>query len=233
MINSRPTRTGGGDMAKILLLEDEAELRSEVVDFLSNEGHQVSEAANIAEFIPLIDGADIAIIDVGLPDSDGFSVIENLHKSRPDIGIIMLTARGSVNDKISGLRGGADQYLVKPIRFTELAAYIAAMARRFARDHWRLNLTERRLHAPGGQAESMSTQEMSLLELLARNSGQVVKRPAIASAFGADWLDYDERHLDQLVSRLRRRWHSATGLKLPLRTEHGQGYSFSVEIQVQ
>ncbi|WP_050464877.1 response regulator transcription factor [Herbaspirillum autotrophicum] len=220
-------------MAKILLLEDEADLRSEVVDFLCNEGHQVSEAGDVATFMPLIDAADIAIIDVGLPDGNGFSVAANLRKSHPRIGIIMLTARGSVDDKIIGLRGGADQYLVKPIRFTELAAYITAMARRVAPDNWRLNLIERRLHAPGGQAESMSSQEMSLLELLARNSGRVVDRPAIAKAFGADWLDYDERHLDQLVSRLRRRWQSATGFKLPLRTEHGQGYSFSVEIQVQ
>jgi len=61
-------------MAKILLLEDEADLRSEVVDFLCNEGHQVSEAGDVATFMPLIDAADIAIIDVGLPDGDGFSV---------------------------------------------------------------------------------------------------------------------------------------------------------------
>jgi len=90
----------------------------------------------------------------------------------------------------SACAGGADQYLVKPIRFTELAAYITAMACRVAPDNWRLNLIERRLHAPGGQAESMSSQEMSLLELLARNSGRVVDRPAIAKAFGADWLEF-------------------------------------------
>jgi len=196
-------------MAKILLLEDEADLRSEVVDFLCNEGHQVSEAGDVATFHAIDRCRRHCHHRCRPARRRRFQCAANLRKSHPRIGIIMLTARGSVDDKIIGLRGGADQYLVKPIRFTELAAYITAMARRVAPDNWRLNLIERRLHAPGGQAESMSSQEMSLLELLARNSGRVVDRPAIAKAFGADWLDYDERHLDQLVSRLRRRWQSA------------------------
>ncbi|WP_050477148.1 response regulator transcription factor [Herbaspirillum rhizosphaerae] len=219
-------------MARVLLLEDEADLRAEVADFLHSEGHQVLEAGNVAEFCPQIDMADIAIIDVGLPDGDGFDVAEVLRKSHPQIGTIMLTARGSIDDKIKGLKRGADQYLIKPVRLSELSAYVAAIGRRVARTTWQLNLIERCLHAPGGHSENMSALEMTLLELLARNAGQVVHRPAIAKAFGTNWIDYDERHLDQLVSRLRRRWQNHTGEKLPLRTEHGQGYSFCVDIEV-
>ncbi|RJG05998.1 DNA-binding response regulator [Noviherbaspirillum cavernae] len=219
-------------MAKVLLLEDEVALREEVADFLRSEGHQVQEAGSVAEFTPLIDHAEIAIIDVGLPDGDGFAVAESLSKTHPHIGAIMLTARGSINDKINGLRKGADHYLIKPIRLNELSAYVSAIARRIVSDTWRLNMLERSLCAPGGHEETMSALEMTLLELLARNAGKVVSRPDIARAFGTDWLDYDDRHLDQLVSRLRRRWQNRTGEKLPLRTEHGQGYSFCVDIEV-
>jgi two-component system OmpR family response regulator len=219
-------------MAKILLLEDEADLRFEVVDFLRSEGHIVLHAASVAEFIPQIDVAEIAIIDIGLPDGNGFDVAQNLRKSHPRMGIIILTARGASQDKINGLKLGADHYLVKPIRFTELAAYIASMARRVAPTMWRLYLVERKLTAPDGSAEKMTGVEMTMLELLARNAGQVVLRPAIAKAFGTDWLSYDERHLDQLVSRLRRRWRKHNGTELPLRTEHGLGYSLCVDIDI-
>jgi two-component system OmpR family response regulator len=219
-------------MAKILLLEDEADLRFEVVDFLRSEGHIVLHAGSVAEFTPQIDAAEIAIIDVGLPDGNGFDVAQSLRKSHPRMGIIILTARGASQDKINGLKLGADHYLVKPIRFTELAAYIASIARRVAPTIWRLHLVERKLAAPDGSAEKMTGVEMTMLELLARNAGQVVLRPAIAKAFGTDWLSYDERHLDQLVSRLRRRWRKHNGTELPLRTEHGLGYSLCVDIDI-
>jgi two-component system OmpR family response regulator len=219
-------------MAKILLLEDEADLRYEVVDFLRSEGHVVLHAATIAEFMPQIDLADIAIIDVGLPDGNGFDVAQRLRQTHPRLGIIILTARGASHDKINGLKIGADHYLVKPVRFAELSAYIASIARRVAPTMWRLHLVERKLVAPDGTVEKMTGVEMTMLELLARNAGQVVLRPSIAKAFGTDWLSYDERHLDQLVSRLRRRWRKNNGSELPLRTEHGLGYSLCVEIDI-
>jgi two-component system OmpR family response regulator len=219
-------------MAKILLLEDEADLRFEVVDFLRSEGHVVLHAGTVAEFMPQIDIAEIAIIDIGLPDGNGFDVAQSLRKTHPRMGIIILTARGSSHDKINGLKLGADHYLVKPIRFTELAAYIASIARRVTPTIWRLHLVERKLTAPDGSAEKMTGVEMTMLELLARHAGQVVLRPAIATAFGTDWLSYDERHLDQLVSRLRRRWRKHNGTELPLRTEHGLGYSLCVDIDI-
>ncbi|HEY4073011.1 MAG TPA: response regulator transcription factor [Herbaspirillum sp.] len=220
-------------MARILLLEDETDLRQEVVDFLRSEGHAVMQAGNVAEFTPQLEQADIAIIDIGLPDGNGFDVAHNLRNSHPRIGIIILTARGAMHDKINGLKLGADHYLIKPIRFNELAAYISSIARRVAPVMWRLHLIERKLIAPDGSTEKMTGVEMTMLELLARNAGQVVMRPAIAKAFGTDWLAYDERHLDQLVSRLRRRWRKHNGTELPLRTEHGLGYSLCVDIEIK
>jgi two-component system OmpR family response regulator len=220
-------------MIRVGLLEDETDLRMEVTDFLRSEGYETRDAGTIAEFMLLTPQCDIAVIDVGLPDGNGFAVAEALRKSQPHIGIIMLTARGSIDDRINGLKGGADHYLVKPIKLTILSAHIAALARRVAPSKtWQLSLIQRHLLSPEGNAIKMSALEMILLELLARNAGKVVHRPSIASAFGSDWIDYDERHLDQLVSRLRRRWLKQTGAQLPLKTEHGQGYSFCVDIQV-
>lgn len=219
-------------MAKLLLLEDEVDYRQEIADFLRSEGHQVIEAGSAAEFIPLMDAMDIALIDVGLPDADGFEVAAMLRAHRKKCGIIMLTAQGGINYKIAGLRGGADHYLVKPVRYDELLAHVQALERRMGVGGWRLDTQERQLYAPDGHCESLSEHELKLFELLATQSGQTVSRRTIAAAFGSDWLDYDERRLEQLVSRLRRRWRENCAEPLPFRTEHGKGYSFCADIEV-
>lgn len=219
-------------MVRLLLLEDDDDLRSEIADFLTSEGHQVIDVGSIAAHLEYLDQIDIAIIDAGLPDGDGFDVAYNLRQSHPEVGIIMLTARGGISDKIRGLKGGADQYLVKPVKFNVLSAYITSMVRRITPQMWQLNITARLLISPNGKSSNITSLEMTLLKLLASNAGKIVPRPSIAKAFGSEWLDYDERHLDQLVSRLRKRWQSRTGEPLPLRTEHGRGYSFCTDVQV-
>ncbi|MFJ9451949.1 MULTISPECIES: response regulator transcription factor [unclassified Herbaspirillum] len=219
-------------MARVLLLEDEAGLRNEVADFLQREGHGVSETGSLAEFLHRIDDADIAIMDIGAPDGNDFAVLEQLHRTHPHIGTIMLTARGSIDDKIEGLKRGADHYLIKPVRLGELSAYVSSVSRRLRKSSWRLHLLERRLYAPDGRFHDINAMEILLLQLLARNMGQVVHRQQIAKAFGVEWIDYDERRLDQIISRLRRRWQNLSGEKLPLRTEHGQGYSFCESIDI-
>lgn len=219
-------------MARVLLLEDEIDLRNEVADFLQREGHGVSETGSLAEFLHRIDDADIAIIDTGLSDANGFNITEQLRRTHPHIGTIMLSSRGSIDDKIEGLKRGADHYLIKPVRLRELSAYVSSVSRRLGKDSWRLHLLERRLYAPDGRFHEINAMEILLLQLLARNMGQVVHRQQIAKAFGVEWIDYDERRLDQMISRLRRRWQNLTGDKLPLRTEHGQGYSFCESIDI-
>jgi len=225
-------------MARVALLEDAVDFREEIADFLADQGHSVLEAGSIAAFLPLMDGIDIAIIDVGLPDGDGRTAAAALRAAHPNSGIIMLTAQGGISDKITSLRDSADYYLVKPVHFDELQAHIAALTRRLgmepgitAAPTWRLQRVERKLSSPDGRSEPLTEHEMVLLELLAAKVGAVVSRREIATAFGVDWLQYDERRLDQIVSRLRRRWRS-NGPELPVRTEHGKGYTFCAEIEV-
>lgn len=219
-------------MTSLVLLEDENSLREEIAAFLVAGGYIVAQAGTVAEFNRLIGAEkfDIAVIDVGLPDGDGFQVSTALRGRQPGIGIVMLTARGGTDDKLQGLQGGADHYLVKPIKLAELAAYIAALARRLPCG-WRLVAHRKMLYAPDGRGIQLSSQELILMTLLAQHAGETVARRSIVAAFGADWLSYDLRRLDTLVSRLRRRWKSELGIELPVRTEHGEGYCFVAEIE--
>jgi len=222
-------------MVRVTLLEDAIDFREEIADFLAGQGHSVQEAGSIAAFLPLMGQTDIAIIDVGLPDGDGRAAAVALREAYPNSGIIMLTAQGGVANKISSLSDSADYYLVKPVHFEELQAHIAALTRRLGLDAspvWRLQRVERKLCSPDGRCEPLTEHEMALLELLATRAGTVVSRREIATAFGVDWLQYDERRLDQIVSRLRRRWRGGGGPELPVRTEHGKGYTFCAEIEV-
>ena len=218
-------------MTTILLLEDEIDLREEVADFLVSQGYRVCEAGSVAEFEPLIDTFDIAIIDVGLPDGDGMKVAARLRATRPKCGIVMLTAQGGLRNKIASLRESSDFYLVKPVSFDELSAHLAALERRLG-SNWQLHVVQRKLVSPSGYSASLSENEMILMKLIATHPGTVVSRRTIAAAFGVDWLQFDERRLDQTVSRLRRRWLRESGKALPFRTEHGKGFVFLAAIEL-
>lgn len=237
-------------MANILLLEETATLRREFTETLICEGHRVLEAQNIEEFTAQMLHADIAMIDLDLPGGEAHQAVQRLRKVRPDAGLVLLTARGSVDDKIKGLRSGADHYLTKPIPPQILSAYITTIVRRLAGatggktmaandaggasvTGWRLDLRQRCLCAPGGPCIDLSTQEMTLIHLLAHNAGKPVHRRSIASAYSTDWRAFDEHRLDQLVSRLRKRWRQLSDAALPLQTKRGQGYLFDADIDIR
>ncbi|AOZ10508.1 response regulator transcription factor [Cupriavidus malaysiensis] len=216
-------------MRSILLLEDEAELREEIAAFLQKRGWTVLQAGSLAESAPLIEQADIAVIDVMLPDGTGFEAVARLRRQRPGCGIVMLTARGETQDKVRGFEDGADHYLVKPIKLLEFDAALRALSRRVAAS-WQLDRQASELIAPEGSRMMVSVNEGSLLELLARHPGQPASRREIVENFGQEWLHYDERRLETLVSRLRQRWRSLTRSELPLRTAHRVGYIFAAPL---
>ena len=217
-------------MARIALLEDETLLRKELAAFLIKRGHEVVQAGTLAEFWPLMPLADIAILDLMLPDGSGEEVARRLRQEYPRVGILMLTARGAIQDRLQGLDAGADHYLVKPFRLVELAAIMDALLRRLGVG-WRLDGQRRRLIAPDGFSSALSVAEMTLFNLLCDHPGDVVTQRTLVEALGFDWLDYDRRRLDKLVSRLRHRWQEESGQELPLRTEYRHGYSFGAPIQ--
>jgi two-component system, OmpR family, response regulator len=216
-------------MARILLLEDDTILREELTFFLVELGHCVLEAGTLAEFDPLIPATDVAIIDILLPDGDGFEAVVRMRAARPSSGVIILTACGALADKVHGFSVGADHYLLKPICLEELSAILRALLRRVS-SGWQLYLKERCLSSPEGQSCALSPLEMVLFDLLSRQPDQRLSRQILVTALGHHWMDYDVRRLEKLVSRLRQRWKVETGQLLPLKTVHRYGYSFGAEI---
>lgn len=218
-------------MSDLILLEDHPILRDEIASCLGKRGQAVTSVGTLADFWPLLLKVRIAIIDISLPDGSGFEAVERLRAVSPRAGIIVLTARGSLDDKLAGLSGGADHYLVKPFSLLELSAIIEAMDRRLGRG-WRLDPDRRKLINPSDEALELSAAEFALIEILAKHQGEIVDRRTIVEALGHHWLDYDLRRLDSLVSRLRNRWLREVGNALPVKTEHSRGYRFTEGIRL-
>ena len=217
-------------MTTVALLEDEVDLREEIADFLTVRGHRVLQAGSLAEFAPLADQARIAVLDLMLPDGSGLDAARQLRARSGRTGIIMLSALGVLGDRVAGLQGGADHYLVKPFRLLELEAVIDALLRRVGRE-WIFEARRALLIDPAGLAIDLTDQEAVLVGLLARAGGSAVSRRQIVEALRQDWATYDLRRIDTLVSRLRARWQRKTGRELPLRTLHREGYEFAAMVE--
>jgi DNA-binding response OmpR family regulator len=141
------------------------------------------------------------------------------------VGIIMLTARGQLEDRLEGLRYGADHYLVKPFGLLELGAIIDALLRRVGSE-WILDASAGRLSDPEGRSMNLTPQEMTLVRRLCEAGAEPVSKRQLVEALGQDWSSYDLRRLDTLVSRLRSRWRREVGRELPLKTLRREGYGF-------
>ena len=215
-------------MCRVALLEDDADLRGHMARYLTlHGGHDVVQAGTLAAFMPLINQLQIAVLDLHLPDGDGMEALLRVRREAPRAGVIVLTARGALDDRLTGLAKGADQYFVKPQRLPELHAHLAALARRLGFGGWAVDALRRELVSPGEQLLALNETEVDFLATLAKAPGQIIPRKEVVAALGHNWRDYDMRRLDQLVSRLRRRWRVTHGQHLPLRTEHGKGYWFA------
>ena len=212
-------------MPTILMLEDELALREEVADFLCNRGHRVLQAGTLAEFAPLVPQARVCLLDMMLPDGSGLDAARMVREQSSRVGIIMLTARGQLQDRLEGLTWGADHYLVKPFGLLELGAIIDALLRRVGIE-WILDANAGRLSDPEGRSMNLTPQEMTLVRRLCEAGAEPVSKRQLVEALGQDWSSYDLRRLDTLVSRLRLRWRREVGRELPLKTLHREGYGF-------
>lgn len=216
---------------KICIVEDEADLREELVEALAEAGFGVRAFPASRELYAalLATPCDIAILDIGLPGEDGFSIAERLRSLGP-VGIIMLTARAGIDDRVRALGGGADIYLTKPVNLRELLAVIGSLARRLKVNvpeaiptAWALSTDGWTLLDPNGVGLPLTAQERTFLECLWQSAGEAVAREDLAVAMGGDPYEYDFHRLDTLVSRLRRK-AAEIGLTLPLRSVRGMGY---------
>lgn len=219
---------------RILVVEDEPGLREQLVGALGDAGYVVDAAEDGAtalhygEDYPL----DLAIIDLGLPDIDGVEVIRRLRGQGSAMPILVLTARGRWQDKVTGLEAGADDYLTKPFSVPELQARIKALLRRAA--GWSQPVidcppvsldTSAESVQVDGQEVTLTAYEYRLLSYLMLRAGEVVSKQVLTEHLYADDDQRDSNVLEVLVARLRRKLDPAGSLK-PLETLRGRGYRF-------
>lgn len=217
----------------IYLVDDDAEFRDEILLGLSNVG---LKAEGFPDALSLyrafaVTPADVVLIDIMLEGEDGLSIARHLRNLR-SVGIIMVTARGSLADRVSGLETGADAYLVKPIEVRELAATITSVSERLAwratqssgRPQWALVEGGWVLTDGLGHRLRLTASERGFLQCLLSHQGNTVERDSIVEALGGDFIT--PGYLNTIVSRLRKR-ASKSGMALPLHAVRGKGFSFA------
>lgn len=184
---------------KILLVEDEDRIASFLEEGLSDHGYEVVRAITGAEAVERVrDGIELVVLDLGLPDLDGLDVITTMRASRLQAPIIVLTARGELADRLSGLDRGADDYLVKPFPFDELLARIRAQVRAMERrlptilevGAVSMDLLARQVSVDGRPVE-LTSREFALLEKFLRAPGAVYTRGQLLSEIWG--IDFDPR----------------------------------------
>lgn len=242
-MSEHPDPIGNHDIA-VCIVEDDTDLREEVVQTLLEHGFDVRGFPGSRElyFGLLQQPCDVAILDIGLPGEDGFSIMEKL-RTTASIGIIMFTARGQMTDRVRALMGGADAYLAKPVDMVELVATIVSLARRLRaaesaaqeRDGgWKISDDGWILSSPSGMSVSLSGTERAFFQVLARHIGTTVSREELIKALGHHADEVLSNRLDMLVSRLRRKVAQATSEKLPLHSVRGIGFALhATEVQAK
>jgi DNA-binding response OmpR family regulator len=224
-------------MIQLAIVEDDDELREDIAFNLNDEGFQVHACANATALdVALNESAiDVVVLDIGLPGEDGLSIARRLRRRWPQLGIVMLTARTARAERIEGLEEGADAYLGKPADMRELALVIRALARRVSPvgpgvAGLTLDASAQRLHLQDGARLELTPSECQILARLARAPRQQANRNQLIEALGGDRYDYDERRLEALISRLRRKLTSAGLDASVLVAERGVGYEFRLPL---
>jgi two-component system OmpR family response regulator len=214
---------------RVLLVEDDRRFARLLGGRLEGEGFSVSLAFTGTEGLRAAgDGADLAILDVMLPEMDGISLVRALRENGSDLPVLMLTARDGVEDRVEGLRAGADDYLVKPFAFSELLARIEALtrragtARRLSYGPVAMDLAAHRVTVNGGPVE-LTPKEFDLLECLLRASGRVLSRSQIKEYVWDFGFDAPTKVVDLYVHYLRRKLTAAGAPEL-IETVRGVGY---------
>jgi DNA-binding response OmpR family regulator len=219
---------------RVLLVEDEVEIQSFLQRSLTEAGYQVEAAADAknAERMSLESVHDILIVDLGLPDEDGFSLILRLRRLGLRAPVLILSARRSVDDRVRGLEQGGDDYLTKPFALAELLARVRNLVKRntsSATEATRLRVLDleldllRREASRSGEILNLTPQEFVLLEYLCRNAGRVVTRSMILDAVWGMRIQPDTNVVDVHIYRLRGKVDT-NGRQPLIRTLRGVGY---------
>ena len=216
----------------VAVCEDDVALRSVLVRSLRTAGHEVMTAGNGAEALRRFPGAaaEVVIIDIGLPDSDGRDVCLALRAHGVSVPVLMLTALDALHDKVAGFESGADDYLTKPFELPELLARVAALARRSvpAERPAPTPALDASRHAVtlGDRTVPLTPTEFRILAKLIGNSGEVVRRQSLVAAGWPMGAHVHENTLDSYIRRLRRKLSELGDLTESIETVRGVGYTW-------
>ena len=227
---------GSGEAAHVLVVDDDAPLRTLLQRYLSGQGFRVSTASCAADARRLLGGMqpDLLVLDVTMPGEDGVALTRSLRAAQSTFPILLLTARGEPADRIAGLEAGSDDYLGKPFEPRELLLRLRALLRRIGPPTSTENARPVRLgelefdpvrgllEGSGGTVH-LTGGEAALLTVLARHPSEVLSREAIARILEMD--EAGERAIDVQVTRLRRRIEPDTREPRFLQTVRGRGYT--------
>ena len=219
-------------MSRVLIAEDEPRLSSFLEKGLKANGFvtTVVEDGHIASLVARDDEFDLMILDIGLPGMDGFHVLSKIRNRGQRLPVIFLTARDELDDKITGLEGGADDYMTKPFRFEELLARVRVRLRddgsreqsRLEAGGITLDLRTRQAGVDGGQV-TLTAREFTLLETFMRHAGQMLSREQLLShVWGYDY-DPGSNVVDVYIGYLRRKLGDES-----IETVRGMGYRLRV-----
>lgn len=222
---------------RALVIEDEDLLRNQIVDRLQTEGFAIDAAADgdeglyLAREMPV----DVAVVDLGLPGTDGMEIIRKVREEGHLYPILILTARDRWEDRVAGLEAGADDYLGKPFHLEELLARLRALLRRVGGwahpvldfDGLRIETREQQVTV-AEQAVSLTAFEYRVLEYLAIHAGEVISKPVLLDHLYEEDTERDTNVLEVFVRRLRRKLDPDSTLN-PIETLRGRGYRFALE----
>jgi DNA-binding response OmpR family regulator len=220
---------------RLLVVEDEAPMRTALVETLKTEGYRVVAAADGLAGLELActEPFDLLLLDVMMPGLDGFALCRELRKRGRDMPVLMLTARGQVDDRVEGLDCGADDYLVKPFSLRELLARVRALLRRKEREATlddevvigsaTVDFSKRQL-SRGDQCFELSEKEAGMLRLLASHSGEAVSREKFLDVVWGYHAYPSTRTVDNFIAALRAKLEEDPSKPRHLVTVRGSGY---------
>ncbi|MBI1362264.1 MAG: response regulator [Alphaproteobacteria bacterium] len=244
--------TSADFLAKILIIDDDSGLRETLGDFLTQEGYETLEAANIADARAHIAAGipDLLLLDLSMPGGDGLSFAAEI-RATSATPIIIISGKGQIIDRVVGLEVGADDYLAKPFELRELLARIRAVLRRSASAAaglaqpgaptvavrtarfggvFVLRPERRQLETSRGDAVDLTGAEYGLLAAFVDRPNRVLTRDAIADLVQRSDADTFDRSIDALVSRLRRKLAPYADAMQLVRTVRGEGYVLASDV---
>ncbi|MGH8348625.1 MAG: response regulator [Pseudomonas sp.] len=230
---------------RVLIVDDDPLIRDLLHAYLSQEGYDVhcAATAELAETFLASQSVDLVMLDIRLPGKDGLTLTREL-RVRSEVGIILITGRNDEIDRIVGLECGADDYVIKPLNPRELVSRAKNLIRRVRHAQtpapaiaaakpvkqfadWALDTDRRRLIDPSGSETLLTHGEYQLLSVFLRNSGHTLSRDQLMDQIrNREWVPND-RSIDVLVGRLRRKLHDDPAEPQLIITIHGAGYLFT------